>query len=57
MKKLRDAIMTFLRSPEGNGWIGILLFSADGSGLLLVPALTIDRAVAEKGLDILQRCA
>jgi acetylornithine/succinyldiaminopimelate/putrescine aminotransferase len=34
-----------------------LLFSADGSGLLLVPALTIDRAVAEKGLDILQRCA
>src|SRR5258708_21439729 len=28
MKKLRDSIMTFLRSPEGNGWIGILLFSA-----------------------------
>jgi len=28
MKKLRDATMGFLRSPEGNGWIGILLFSA-----------------------------
>jgi signal transduction histidine kinase len=28
MKKLRDAIMAFLCSPEGNGWIGILLFSA-----------------------------
>jgi signal transduction histidine kinase len=28
MKELRDAVMTFIRSPEGNGWIGILLFSA-----------------------------
>ncbi|HWB48180.1 MAG TPA: ATP-binding protein [Stellaceae bacterium] len=28
MKDLRNAIMGFLRSPEGNGWIGILLFSA-----------------------------
>jgi signal transduction histidine kinase len=27
MKKLRDAVLAFLRSPEGNGWIGILLFS------------------------------
>jgi len=27
MKELRNAIMAFLRSPEGNGWIGILLFS------------------------------
>jgi signal transduction histidine kinase len=28
MKQLRHAIIVFLRSPEGNGWIGILLFSA-----------------------------
>ena len=28
MKQLRDAIVAFLRSSEGNGWIGILLFSA-----------------------------
>jgi signal transduction histidine kinase len=28
MKKLRDAVVAFLHSPEGNGWIGILLFSA-----------------------------
>ena len=28
MKQLRDAVLTFIRSPEGNGWIGILLFSA-----------------------------
>jgi signal transduction histidine kinase len=28
MKQLRDAIIAFLRSSEGNGWIGILLFSA-----------------------------
>ena len=28
MKKLRDAVMAFLYSPEGNGWMGILLFSA-----------------------------
>jgi hypothetical protein len=28
MKQFRDAIMAFLRSSEGNGWIGILLFSA-----------------------------
>ena len=28
MRKLRNAMMAFLRSPEGNGWIGILLFSA-----------------------------
>jgi signal transduction histidine kinase len=28
MKQLRNAVMAFLRSPEGNGWIGILLFSA-----------------------------
>jgi signal transduction histidine kinase len=28
MRKLRSAIMAFFRSPEGNGWIGILLFSA-----------------------------
>jgi len=28
MKKLHDAVTAFLRSPEGNGWIGILLFSA-----------------------------
>ncbi len=28
MKELRNAVMAFLRSPEGNGWIGILLFSA-----------------------------
>src|SRR5271168_5195510 len=28
MKELRNAITAFLRSPEGNGWIGILLFSA-----------------------------
>jgi signal transduction histidine kinase len=28
MMKLRAAIMSFFRSPEGNGWIGILLFSA-----------------------------
>jgi signal transduction histidine kinase len=28
MTKLRDAVMAFIRSPEGNGWIGILLFSA-----------------------------
>jgi signal transduction histidine kinase len=28
MKNVRDAVMAFLRSPEGNGWIGILLFSA-----------------------------
>jgi signal transduction histidine kinase len=28
MKDLRNAITAFLRSPEGNGWIGILLFSA-----------------------------
>jgi signal transduction histidine kinase len=28
MKQLRDAVMAFLRSSEGNGWIGILLFSA-----------------------------
>jgi signal transduction histidine kinase len=26
--KYRAAIMSFFRSPEGNGWIGILLFSA-----------------------------
>jgi signal transduction histidine kinase len=26
--KFRTAVMSFLRSPEGNGWIGILLFSA-----------------------------
>jgi signal transduction histidine kinase len=26
--KLRALTMSFLRSPEGNGWIGILLFSA-----------------------------
>jgi signal transduction histidine kinase len=26
--KLRATIMSFFRSPEGNGWIGILLFSA-----------------------------
>jgi signal transduction histidine kinase len=28
MKKLHDAVRAFLHSPEGNGWIGILLFSA-----------------------------
>ncbi|HTQ33644.1 MAG TPA: ATP-binding protein [Stellaceae bacterium] len=28
MKKLHNAVMAFFRSPEGNGWIGILLFSA-----------------------------
>ncbi len=28
MKDFRDAVMAFIRSPEGNGWIGILLFSA-----------------------------
>jgi signal transduction histidine kinase len=28
MKELRRTAMAFLRSPEGNGWIGILLFSA-----------------------------
>ena len=28
MRRLCDAVMAFLRSPEGNGWIGILLFSA-----------------------------
>jgi len=28
MEKLRRAVVGFLRSPEGNGWIGILLFSA-----------------------------
>ena len=28
MKKLHNPVMAFLRSPEGNGWIGILLFSA-----------------------------
>jgi signal transduction histidine kinase len=28
MKALRNAVVTFMRSPEGNGWIGILLFSA-----------------------------
>jgi signal transduction histidine kinase len=28
MKELRDAVVAFFRSPEGNGWIGILLFSA-----------------------------
>ena len=34
-----------------------LLFSADGSGLRLIPALNVDHAIAEKNLDILQRCA
>jgi signal transduction histidine kinase len=28
MEKLRRAVVGFLRSPEGNGWLGILLFSA-----------------------------
>jgi signal transduction histidine kinase len=28
MRQARNAVMAFLRSPEGNGWIGILLFSA-----------------------------
>jgi len=28
MSKLRGAMSAFLHSPEGNGWIGILLFSA-----------------------------
>ena len=28
MKQLRGAVLAFFRSPEGNGWIGILLFSA-----------------------------
>ena len=33
-----------------------LLISTEGSTLLLLPALTIDRATAEKGLDILASC-
>jgi signal transduction histidine kinase len=28
MKEPRNAVVAFLRSPEGNGWISILLFSA-----------------------------
>ncbi len=28
MKRLHSALQAFLHSPEGNGWIGILLFSA-----------------------------
>jgi signal transduction histidine kinase len=28
MKRFRSALMAFFHSPEGNGWIGILLFSA-----------------------------
>jgi acetylornithine/succinyldiaminopimelate/putrescine aminotransferase len=34
-----------------------LLFSAEGSTLLLLPALNISRKVAGQGLDILARCA
>jgi acetylornithine/succinyldiaminopimelate/putrescine aminotransferase len=34
-----------------------LLFSAEGSTLLLLPALNIPRKTAQEGLDILQRCA
>jgi acetylornithine/succinyldiaminopimelate/putrescine aminotransferase len=33
-----------------------LLLSTEGSTLLLLPALTIDRATAAKGIDILARC-
>jgi acetylornithine/succinyldiaminopimelate/putrescine aminotransferase len=33
-----------------------LLLSAEGETLLLLPALTLDRATAEQGLDLLQRC-
>ena len=28
MNRLRSAVSSFMHSPEGNGWIGILLFSA-----------------------------
>jgi acetylornithine/succinyldiaminopimelate/putrescine aminotransferase len=34
-----------------------LFFSVEGSTIVLHPALNIEHAVAEKGLDILQRCA
>jgi 4-aminobutyrate aminotransferase-like enzyme len=33
-----------------------LLLSAEGDTLMLLPALTIDRATAAEGLDILERC-
>jgi adenosylmethionine-8-amino-7-oxononanoate aminotransferase len=33
-----------------------LLVSAEGETVLLIPALTIDRKTAQKGLDILERC-
>jgi 4-aminobutyrate aminotransferase-like enzyme len=33
-----------------------LVLSTQGSTVLLLPALTIDRAVAAKGLDILANC-
>ena len=41
------------RTPDGKE----VLFPVDGSGLLLIPALNVDHAVAEKDLDILQQCA
>jgi 4-aminobutyrate aminotransferase-like enzyme len=34
-----------------------LLLSVEGESVLLIPALTIDRATARKGLDILEACA
>jgi 4-aminobutyrate aminotransferase-like enzyme len=30
--------------------------TAQGTGILLLPALTINRATAERGLDILETC-
>jgi 4-aminobutyrate aminotransferase-like enzyme len=34
-----------------------LLVSPEGEAVLLIPALTIDEATAEEGLDILEACA
>jgi 4-aminobutyrate aminotransferase-like enzyme len=34
-----------------------LLVSPEGETVLLIPALTIDAATAEEGLDILEACA
>ena len=33
-----------------------LLISVEGTSLLLLPALTVDRRTAEEGLDVLERC-
>ena len=33
-----------------------LLISTEGSTLLLLPALDVDRAIADRGLDILAAC-